>query len=106
MAGRPFDLELGQLDLVSTTSGLRLQLTSKAQFAASAHDLETLAELVTTCGPLQPKRAWLTLTPGFRLTIRLHFPSCERGEEERLAEQLAERLSDDNVCWKNRQARA
>ncbi|PPJ56190.1 hypothetical protein CBER1_10344 [Cercospora berteroae] len=102
MAGHPFDLELGQLDLVSTTSGLRLQLTSKAQVVASAHDLETLAELVTTCGPLHPKWAWVTLTQGFRLTIRLHFPPCDRGEEARLAEQLAQRLSDDNL-WQQLQ---
>ncbi|GIZ44329.1 hypothetical protein CKM354_000753000 [Cercospora kikuchii] len=102
MAGHPFDLELGQLDLVSTTSGLRLQLTSKAQVAASAHDLEMLSAFVTTSGSLQPKRPWLTLTHGFRLTIRLRFPPCDRGEEERLTEQLSQRLLDDNL-WRQLQ---
>ncbi|KAM3420862.1 hypothetical protein BST61_g4101 [Cercospora zeina] len=102
MDGHPFELELGQLDLVSTTSGLRLQLTSKAEVTTLSGDLETPTELATTRSLLHPERAWLSLRHGFRLTISLQLPDCDRNDQERLAERLAERLWNDTL-WQHLQ---
>lgn len=97
MDGHTFELELGRVDLVSTTSGLRLQLTSEAEVTTFSGDLETLTELITTCSLPCPERAWLSLRHGFRLTIRLQLPDCDRNEQESLAEQLALRLWNNSV---------
>ncbi|KAF2209008.1 hypothetical protein CERZMDRAFT_100764 [Cercospora zeae-maydis SCOH1-5] len=102
MDGHTFELELGRVDLVSTTSGLRLQLTSEAEVTTFSGDLETLTELITTCSLPCPERAWLSLRHGFRLTIRLQLPDCDRNEQESLAEQLALRLWN-NSLWQQLQ---
>lgn len=90
-------LDLGQIDLVSTTSDRHLQLTSSVQLTASEEALRSL-HVVDSREGCSSRRTWMTPAAGFHLTIDLHLCSDLLICRHDLADALAQTLFDASVC--------
>ncbi|KAK5127470.1 hypothetical protein LTR85_006809 [Meristemomyces frigidus] len=87
----PSSVDLGRFDLVSTTSGLQLQLSSLAQFATSVeddHDPESLTAQILIAARRQ--RPWIHRASGFRLVLGLRMAG---DIEEAVSGETVERLT-------------
>lgn len=81
-------VDLGQLGLASTASGLQLQLNSHAEIASpeEGSDFDPCA-LITT------ERPWCRRGHGFRLSVSLSFDGEETGQSiEALGNAVAQQL--------------
>lgn len=90
-------LDLGHIDLVSTTSDRHLQLTSSVQLTASEEALRSL-HVVDSREGCSSRRTWMTPAAGFHLTIDLHLCSDLLMCRHDLADALAQTLFDASVC--------
>jgi len=96
----PATLDLGRLDLVSTTSGLQLQLESLAQFAPFAEDDDNAersltAQLLTAD---RRDRPWICRASNFRLVLGLRIADdLHVADRDALMNELAISLREANV---------
>lgn len=92
-------VDLGRLDLVSTTSGLRLQLSSSAHFAPSVeddHDPEALtAHLLTSVRREWP---WICRGSNCRLVLRLQLAGdIDHGLKNEMLDRLTTSIGEAEV---------
>lgn len=92
-------IDLGRLDLVSTTSGLQLQLSSLAQFAASvegsAHKALTLQALDADFR----ERPWIHRASNFRVVLGLRLAETLQGAVQgNVVENLTNSLREAKAC--------
>jgi hypothetical protein len=80
---------LGRLDLASTRTGLKLQLSSLAQFAPSTKDVPLI--LTTQKADAgRPSRPWIKRASTFRLVVSIRVADeIEDCSKAQLAEELA-----------------
>lgn len=89
-------LDLGQLGLLSTTSGLQVQVTSSIQLAASEESHDSLQTLDAFAGS-RTRQMWTTLAAGFDIAVELHLPDDRLTYRHDFAETLAQTLFDAPV---------
>ncbi len=92
-------MDLGRLDLVSTTSRLRLELSSCAQFTTPAEDL-TDARLATPSSEMKdPVSSWIERAKDFCLVLGLRLGDGLHAEsKDHLLATLADRIPHAEVC--------
>lgn len=93
-------LDLGALDLTSTSSSLNLRLSSTAQFATSEKDDESPWRRLTTATLTSegPDRPWITKSNDFRVIIYLDFDGVGDEMESRgLLDMAAQKLNKAEV---------
>ena len=89
-------LDLGQLGLVSTTSGLQVQVTSSVQLAA-AEECQDSLRMPDVFASYGVNQIWTTLAAEFHFAIELHLPGDALTYRYDLAETLAQTLFDSQV---------
>ncbi|KAK1065632.1 hypothetical protein LTR12_000317 [Friedmanniomyces endolithicus] len=87
-------MDLGRLDLVSTTSGLRLELSSRAQFTTPAEDESTEARIATPSpDEKDSERLWIERANNFRLVLGLRLEDGLYAEtKDHVLATLADRI--------------
>ena len=99
------ELDLGDLDLESKTSGLQLHLSSSAKFAASAEDeLDELKKRLTDrqTSPDSSCQPWISRGNSFRLVLLLQTESGITAlDQDALVETLAAQLQAAKVSLRS-----
>ena len=84
-------LDLGELGLVSTTSGLQVQVTSSVQLAAAEDGQQD------AFAGYDAQQTWTTLAADFHIALELHLPNDTLTHRHGFTENLAQTLFDATV---------
>ena len=96
MASRSIDL--GHVDLVSTTSGYELQLTSVASFTQQSHSsTQEAPSVLHALAVAYENQAWISRADDFQLVLCLQSAQGHAIALDGVIESLAERMSDSRV---------
>lgn len=93
--------DLGDLELLHLASGLQLQLSSTAYFAASGKaDVDAIRDM-PACTEEHWRHTWISRASTFSINVRLPESSAAEADSDHLSALLIERIQH----WEVRQAK-
>ena len=97
----PTVIDLGRLDLVSTTSDLQVQVQSSAQFALSAEDAGEIESKLTTGAPYMSlgSRPWIYSTHNYRFVLGIKIEDEPTAcSQHKITDAVAAAIGEAPVC--------